>query len=513
MVFKVSEAESAHFLQEIDRAQSLTSDPDVKQALESLTTAIRYSLEFEDRWWAPVSGVWAKENENLLKLDDVKKLARKTEENTESNPLLHHGRELKTNHAVGVGFTFDFPKSSTGKDNTLPPRWREVIDNPINQEILFDDLALKAISDKEYTSGNVFIGWDVSGKKAHRIPFSQITGAITDDADPSFVKYFQRTYATTDDLGKQTSTVVEWLPADLHYRTLAVSARPKSFPSKDGKKRVSVNWNLPVVPFQPNRLDEQWLALPSCFAAVPWAIGYSQYLKGGSKLIDALSSIAFTLKSKNEIQAKRTAAQIASGKVAGVAVGSEDFELQQLPRANAVDLDTGRPLLAITASALGLSTGSLATNVLEGGYASTAAVTAIEKSYAQSRQRAFEAFYRRIFAIIGLPDGLINFNRLDADPPHRIIQAAGIARTMGFIHQKEGRGLALELLDIEGDITDLPETDEFVWSKKPILPGFLTDDPDLEKVNMLDTSSSGDAPTGSALPSQGNSGSVGSLDA
>lgn len=505
-----SRVQSDYFLKEIDGAMSLTSDPDVRQALESLDTAIRYSLEFEDRWWKPLSGVW-QSNQNLIGLEDIKNLALKTEEHTEANALLRHGRELKTNHAVGVGFTFSFP-DTIRKDGTLPPRWREVIENPINQDVLFDDLALKSISDREYTSGNVFIAWDVREKIARRIPLSQITGVITDDADPSYVKYFQRTYSITDDIGNQSGQKVEWLPVDLHFRTLPVGDRPKSFASKDGKKRVPVNWGLPVVPFQPNRLDEQFVALPSCFAAVPWAIGYSTYLKGGAKLIDALSSIAFLLKSKNQAQAKKTAAQIASSKAGGIAVGSEDLELTQVPRINAVDLNTGRPLLALVASALGLSTGSLATNVLEGGYASTAAVTAIEKSYAQARQRAFEAFYRRIFALIGLPDGRINFNRLDSDPIHRIIQSAGLSFMSGFIHQSEGRGLALELLDIEGDVDDLPEPNEFVWAKKGILPSFLTDDPELEDLNATGASS-GDGGSGSAIPSQGNSGAVGSLDA
>lgn len=496
-----------HYLDRLEERLATTSDPDERRSIESLAHAMITSLEFEDRWWTPIFGAFAQNhgNPNFVQLDNVQKVSHKITELCETNALLKAGADLKTNHVFGAGYSFDFPEQPKAKSDktgrSLLPAKQAILDDPVNQELLLSELALKSANKAVYKSGNFYIGWDKAKRQFFRVYLSQIVTWISDDADISRVKYFLRKYTVQDDLGSATiKEVYEWIPTDSwdaeaggqHQKSIAIQG-----------KRHPVKADSIIIPFHPNIGEQQVFALPDAFAAVPWAIGYSDYLKNGAKLLDALSAIAFHVKAKTQATGAKIGAKVERGQVGGTLIGGSDTEIQQVPRANAVDLNTGRPLLSQAASALGVSTGSLATNVLEGGYASTAAVTAIEKQSALARQGDFEAFMHRVFRAIGLPDGRINFNRIDADPIHRTMQSAGLAFELGGINQQEFRTLALELLDIEGDPTVLPEPSVFSGSRASTLPKYI----EMSKADD-DTEPS---PDGSAIPGQGQSGGVGAL--
>ena len=127
-------------------------------------------------------------------------------------------------------------------------------------------------------------------------------------------------------------------------------------------------------------------------------------------------------------------------------------------------------------------------------------LTTPELLAALSRQEDFVEFFHRIFRAMGV-EGTLKFKALSVDQDHRRAQTAGLFRTLGGISQKEYRAFAAEVLDIEIDLDELPEPDEFTGSKYSTLSEVV------DAAN--DAANNGELEDPNAR--QGNSGAVGAL--
>jgi hypothetical protein len=186
---------------------------------------------------------------------------------------------------------------------------------------------------------------------------------------------------------------------------------------------------------------------------------------------------------------------MATNRVAGVAITGPDTEISQIPRANAVDMYTGRPLQANVAAALDVSVTALTSDVgKSGSNAAESTLSLPETLAALSRQEDFNNFFRKVFSAIGVPGGFIDFKKIAVDPVHRQAQSASLLFMTGAISQQEYREIALELMDIVGDPTTLPEANEFTGAK--------------QYENLNDAINAGDSDPNAR---QGNSGAVGSI--
>jgi hypothetical protein len=99
----------------------------------------------------------------------------------------------------------------------------------------------------------------------------------------------------------------------------------------------------------------------------------------------------------------------------------------------------------------------------------------------EARQQSWSLFYKRVLAFLGArADALeINWPKIETEPSQRLTQALALAYESGAIWQDEYRAAIIEVLDV----------------------------PRLHLTPPLEASADG----GSAIPSQGNSGSVGSM--
>ncbi|WNM66167.1 portal protein [Microbacterium Phage DejaVu] len=470
---------------------------------ESFANVVQDLLRFEDENWLKIFGS-ADENTKGFTLDDVKKTTTYLEKQTKIlGDLLGRGLRLKNNHAFGRGFTFD-PNDGKSK---IPPRFVTIMEAPQNKESVFSPSAIKELNRVIYTSGNLFLLYDRTEREWTRLAVDiNIANYISYDNNPGRVKYYLRQWATRNDLSALgvTETTQEWVPTSSYDAT---PGRPK-YPSyiETGGKRIPVNKNAVIVDRRYNRDNGEVWGVPDAFAAAAPAHIYATYMKDGAMLQHALAAISFVVKAKTEAAGHKAAAQIPRGHVGRTAITGPETEIQSLPRAGSINLYEGRPLVARVAAALDVSTTGLTSDPGPGGsYASENALSAPEQMAALSRQEDFVSLYAEIFRVMGI-EAKLNFKRLDVDPIHRQMQSIGLARTLGFIHQAEGRNRSLELLDIEPTSTAMPEPDEFTGSKYSTLAEQVDAGHDL----AVDQAKK-DAEQ-NPIPSQGNSGAVGSLD-
>lgn len=464
---------------------------------EHFDRVVQDLLAFEDRDWMVLSGFTDQKDKGLT-LKNVKEVTPFLEKNTKIyGDLLGKGLRLKNNHVFGRGFTYE------GKNGKIQPRFQAIIDDPHNQSEVFSPTALKAINRIFFTSGNLVLMYDRNERLFHKLAIDvDIENVVKDVSHPSRIKYYLRVWTVQDDInGGEPDEKRELVP------TASYDATRPDYPAfiRVGENNIPVNRNAVIIDARLNRDNGETWGVPDAFAAAAPAVIYANYIKDAAMVQHALAAISHVVKAKTQAAAKTAGAKLQTGRIAQAAITGPETEIQAMPRAGTVNMYEGRPLAARVASALDVSvTGLTADTGTGGSYASENALSAPEQMSALSRQEDFANLFREIFRVIGAEGATINFKRLDVDPVHRQMQSLGLARTLGFIHQAEGRERTLELLDIEPTSEEMPEPDEFTGSKYSTLAEQID-----AEITAQDKAAQAAA---NPIPSQGNSGAVGSLD-
>lgn len=424
---------------------------------ENYSALTRDVLKFEDQFWGPLVG-WSL-TEKGFSLEEIQKIAVYAEKQVKTNALLGRGLRLKNNHVFGRGFIYE------SADGSIKPRFQSIIDDPDNQEVLFSSTALKKNNRILFNSGNLFVIWNERTKKFSRAAIDiHIQNVITYDDDPERVKYYLHSYSVRDDVsGQPEKEIQEWVPTSTYK--VANRADIPDYIGVNGKQ-VRVSRERVIIDLRVNNDSGEVWGVPDCLSALPWAWAAGEYLRDGAKLIKALATLAYQIKAKTESAQKRAAAQIARAKVASTAISGPDTDITAMPKGNAVDLYTGRPLQAQVASALDVSVTSLTGDTAKGGSNGAESTLSLpEQLSALSRQEDFAGFLARCFQAMGAKDIRINFAKLSTDPLHRQGQTALLFRSQGGISQQEFRRIGLEILDIEGDEEELPKPDDWTGTK------------------------------------------------
>jgi len=442
--------------------QAMSSENELlRESYASMASAI---LSFDDEGWNPIG---AQYGVNGFTLTELKISAAKIREVTEGNPLLKRGSAMRTSYIFGRGVVF----------GDQPPRVRRIMEDQQNQDVLFSAEAQMINERSHFTDGQFFILADNKTKQLQRIPFEEITGAVTDPDDSERIRYIRRTWTRTDvnfPTGLETSSARDvWYPVDTYKPSGRFSTTIMNQPV-DGTKVMFYS--------RVNRRGGRIWGVPDALPALPWAHAYNEYLKDGARMLKSLSMFAWQLRSKTKTGATAAAASIATKATAGsTAVMGDGMELSSMPRGNNVDLSTGRPLASMVASALEISVVALLSDPGgSGSYGTAATLDAPTVKAMESRQAVWTTFYRRVLVWMGANTVDINWPKIEIEPSQRLMQALALARETSAIWSDEYRAAVLETLDVPKLHSGVP----------PI------DDPE-----------SNDSP----IPGQGNDGAVGSM--
>lgn len=437
---------------------------------ESYASMAQAILDFEDKGWSELGGT---ATETGFLLTDLKNAAGRIREVAEGNPLLKRGSAIRTSYVFGRGVSF-----SQG-NSPLPPRVQRLIDDPINQDVLFSPEAQSINERSHFTDGQFFILGNVSTRRLQRVPFDQITAVVTNPDDPEDVWYYRRSWTRkAQDLGSgsgQDEQMEMWYPTDTYQ---PANGR---YVARIDNQRVDNRFRM--FSSRVNRRAGRIWGTPDAFPALPWAHAYNEYLKDGSRMLKALSMFAWQLKSKTKGGVTNAAAAIATPNSAGsTAVLGADMELNSMPRGSNIDLNDGRPLGSMVASALEVSVVALLSDPGTSGAYGTAQTLDVPTLKAmEARQQVWTQFYKRVLNFMGARGPEVNWPKIETEPSQRLMQALALAYESGAIWDDEYREAVIETLDV-------PK---------------MHDAPPRDNVESDDE--------GSVVPSQGNSGAAGSM--
>lgn len=410
---------------EISEMDALRQENDLYK--ESYAAIANAALEFDERGWSPLNSV----NSDGFTLSQAQLVSGTAREQATSNPLLKRGAMLRATYVFGRGFKM------ASNDRPLPPRFQQIVDDPINQITLFGEVACKQNERTLFTSGNFFVAYNKITRQFSRVPLSEIENVARDPQNPEIIKYVLRTYARETVTAQTTSTTVtnvtEWYPMD--YTTNPVR-------SIAGNR---VNQNMVMIDLRVNNDQDALWGVPDCLPALPWAWAYSEYLKDGSKMLKALSSIAWQVKTKTAKGVSNASAKLLNNRqVASTAVTGSDVELSAMPRNNSVDLATGRPLAAMAATAMEVSVDAL---LSDAGQAMSLDQPTLNAAY--GRQGDWEGFFTRVLRVIGVQGPGVHFNKIVVDPSYRSVQSLGQAWMTGLFDPNVIQAAYAEELGIE----------------------------------------------------------------
>lgn len=167
-------------------------------------------------------------------------------------------------------------------------------------------------------------------------------------------------------------------------------------------------------------------------------------------MLKALSGIAWQVKSKTAKGGANISSKLVSNKeVAATAVTGSEIDIAAMPRNNSVDLNTGRPLAAMAATAMEVSVDALLSGPGEigGGGAPILDQSTLNAAYA--RQGNWTDFFTRVLRVMGVPEPSVTFNNIIVDPAYRNIQSLGQAWMTGLFGADVMQDAMAEQLGIE----------------------------------------------------------------
>lgn len=276
------------------------------------------------------------------------------------NPLVRRGLALRTAYVWGQGVNV------VARDEDVNRVVQEFRSDPGNRRVFTGDQAHETLERALGTDGNVFLACFTNPRtgavQVRMVPWDEITDVITNPDDRSEPWYYRREWwsdRVDNRLGARvTERKVAFYPA-LGFKP---KDRPATFRDRDGQSGP-VEWDAPIYHVKVGGHAGWKFGVPDTYAAIDWAHAYREFLTDWARLVKALSRFAWRLTAKGGKQAA-VKARIAAGPgrdpvtgeaqhAGATAIMPADMALEAVPKSGAtIDAESGRPLAAMTASAM-----------------------------------------------------------------------------------------------------------------------------------------------------------------
>ena len=437
-------------LTEAQIENALEANPMLRESYESAAASI-LMLRTDDYGYKPLNLLGEEDGFSLQSLHQIGDHAKLQ---VTGNPLLKRGRTLRTSNVFGKGVTFESPNGTP-----VQARYRAIMDKPGNKTVLFSQDAFARNEGSAFMRGNLIMAYRKSTKTFFPVPFRQITNSVSNPDLRQDVWFYQRSYNPVDNtgitpmLGQQ---VIEWYPV-LEYTEIG-----KALPTRIGM--YPVDSDVVVVDFKVNTDIGGIYGIPDCLPAMPYAWAHAEYIRDASKLLKALSTIAWKVVARSKSNAINAGAKLGGPMYQGsTATMTDGTDLVALPRAGQVDMADGQAIAAYVASALEVSLIALLSDpgTATGSYGAAATLDGPSANSARARQGMWVDFYERIYRVIGCSDIVVNFPKISEDPAFRAAQTLTLGFASGAIQQDEYRRAFLEVADVVSMHTDVPQANIF----------------------------------------------------
>lgn len=427
----------------------VSSNPILAESYAAASAAL-LQMRAEDVGWGVINRY---SDEDGFTLEMLKEVAAHADLQTDTAPLLKRGFTLRTANVFGRGINFQTPK-------TLPPRYQSILDKPVNKSVLFCEQAYSNNERELFTKGNLVMAYRRSTQSFFPIPFDEITNSASNPDLKQDVWFYQRSYTKIDLVTGQPEKepTVEWYPV-LEKFEEGESKLPKRLRDNSGDHPVIAD--VVVIDMKVNTVIGRAWGTPDCLSALPYAWAHAEYIRDASKLLKALSTIAWKVVAKSKSNMNTAAGKVAAPKQAGsTAVMTQNTDLVAMPRSGQVDMKDGQTIASYVASGLEVSLIALLSDpgTASGSYGAAATLDGPSAQSARTRQGLWVSFYERVYRAIGVKEVIINFPKIAEDPIYRTAQMLHEGFAYGAIHHDEYRGAFLELSDVIPlhDLDDLP---------------------------------------------------------
>lgn len=403
---------------------------------EAYSDSARAMLSAEDLGWNKIGSV---NDLTQITLIEAKQVSARLHGYMESNPLLARGREVRASYL----FSSKYEIGTEGAESKITSQQQNVIDKIVNQNAVFSMEALERLESERYSAGQVFVLYDRSAKRFQHVSFQEIGDIIYNPDDSSEVWYVRREWTST--VIREDGSVGQ-VNNKFYYPSSTYDGGDRGFASKINNIQVDDTKRMIV-----DRVNVQAggnLGIPDSFAAAPWALAYSAYLSDGSKVLAALAEWAWLVKPKKRNPAERAAATVRNERGAGGTLFT-DMDVQAMPTSNAVDLNTGRPLAAQVASALGISIVLLLADPGQSGaYGTAQTLSDPNRRTMEARRERNTAFLVHCLQLVGIKDPEIKWPKMspgsDDEETDIVLKAWG----SGLFHDDEIRQPLADLANI-----------------------------------------------------------------
>ena len=411
---------------------------------EAYSDAVRQMFAMEDIGWQRMGGPNGEGPGNDL--EQAKQLAAKLSDIVVSNPTLKRGNEIRCSYLFSDPYEIG---TEDAKTDISPQKWN-IIQSQQNQDAVFSLAALEEIESQRYEAGITFTQWDRVNKVFQQIPFREVSDIIYDPLNRGQLRYVKRTVEYSiigvDGLPR-FKKYEEWIPVSNYS--------PEKFMRSIGG--VPVNLGKRMVVTRVNRKTDAVFGVPDAFAAAPWALAYSAYLRDGTKVLAALAEWVWKITPKKKNAAERAATAVKSNRGAGGSLIT-DMDVQSLPNRDAIDLNTGRPLASQVAAALGISIVVLLADPGQSGAYGTAQTLADpNRRTMQARRQVNTEFLKECLRLVGVEKPYISCAKMAPGTDKEEVELLSQAWGTGLFYPEEVRPRIAAIAQITLTEREAPE--------------------------------------------------------
>jgi len=449
----------------------------LSEALENI------SLMLDNRGWTSVTEASA----NGLPLHEVQRASLQLRELSVGNPLVKRGYKLRSSYVWSRGFSH----------SKVSARVRNKMQTTINERSIFSETAFEELELAAYTDGNVFVLGRVSDQQFSRVPLHEISGVMTDPDNNEVIWAVRRTWNRLTSFGNG-ELITRWYYTDAYPEN---TPKARNLKTVGGTETVDLG---SIMFHQAFNSHIGWtFGIPDALPIIAWARLYREFLENGAIMTKALAQFAYKISAKSRAGVSTAAAKVASadgtaGRVGATAAMGADVDLMPMPKAgNAYDFEAGRSLAAMIAAGLEVSiVALLADPGQSGAYGTAQTLDTPTMKAMQARQNVWSLFFKRLMRFMGATGVEITWPSIEVEPTHRMVQALAMAWESGILSPEQYHAAVIDILDINDNGEGAP---------KGIMQPNNTGYPETKSNDANPNSGS------NVVPSQGNSGSVGSL--
>jgi hypothetical protein len=389
-----------------------------------------------------------------IPLASVKKHTSVTRALAVINPLVKRALAVRGAYIWGNGITLD------GLEET-DPFWK----SSNNQKYLLSNKAQLEMESCLGTDGNFFLlvtkkSARVKVDKVQRIPFSQITGVISDPDNAEDIWFYKREWATI--VTRPGSDEEDRIDNVVYYPAIDYddsNGKPTRFKSK------KVIWESRIAAHSVNKQSGWKWGVPDLLAVIFWVKAHKEFLENQATLVKAYSRFAWKVAAPTAANARAASTKVGTapsidpmtGQPQGVgatAVTGQGTTISSVGRTGgSVDFKAGLPLAGYVAAGLNVPLNELTADAGEANRASAETLSSSNEKVMKARQAEHKMFYESIFNYLGM-EVKVSFPKIEEEAVYRQIQSITSLLTLNIFSDVEMRRLvihAMGIMDMDPD--------------------------------------------------------------